>query len=853
MNSVSVMLSLFVAGVLSAAEPVFTQTHKPEFYPGSEFPGARGSLSVDENGVVETLFDFSGGGNYVETFFDLPEKPALKCVTFKADKTQGYSFTIRVVDANGQTFQKPVNHSAAGWNTFRFDMNNWTGHWGGLDDGVLQQPVKRFSILLENTKQPENKGRVLLKDISYETLTDEELSSQKMRSGKLCSRYVVTDFGGGVVNAFERRTFGSHPGGVLQNGVLKVDFSRTDFASASHSLPILGVPEELLLTIEADAAAAGAELELGIGSHFMVYTKIIGKIRKPIGNNHKVWQTFAVPAPPAEGWSWHGGANDGKPNYPLRFSHLNIRRNEAEKKPVTIRMVSLEACTRIQRTKSIALRTRLLPNGQCPLQITGELKNLDDIPHEGILEVNLRNWDEQVVGTVRTNLSALLPGQTRIFTMDLPRLSDNLNFVEALCSYNSSMGVKAEWRPTWTAVSENDGSAEKKPDLPWGMGIFLYRNGNNEDGFANMNRMAGMAQAAGVKWSREEFQWQRIEPRRGEFDFSFYDKMLDIDDAHGISVYALVCYWTDWTKPYEEEGFKDYCNFLRTLVRRYKGRIKHWEIYNEPNIFFWSGPRERYPELLKMAYEAVKAEDPDALVLGCSTAGIDNKFVQMCLDNGAPFDILTIHPYRAVLHEESFIRELTQTREQIGGRQNWITEMGWPTVPGNATERQQASRLVRSYLSAVGSGACNNISWYNFRNDGWNSYYNEENFGILYQDLVPKPAYRALASVCRTFPEGKPILTAVPLKSINAKGWLFCMGGASALWTDSIRVTFAFKADKEPEIRNLVGERIPARKENGEWLVEADEGHPLFFPKSVISDIRVADVPANAVPEVISF
>ena len=168
MKLVYLLLSLMVsAGVSHSVETTFTQTHKPGFYPGSEFPGAKGSLSVDQNGVVETLFDFTGGGNYVEAHFDLPEKPSVKSITFKADKSRGYILTVRVVDANGQTFQKTANHSAAGWNTFRFDMENWTGSWGGPEDGVLQQPIKRFAILVENTKQPENKGRLLLKDINY--------------------------------------------------------------------------------------------------------------------------------------------------------------------------------------------------------------------------------------------------------------------------------------------------------------------------------------------------------------------------------------------------------------------------------------------------------------------------------------------------------------------------------------------------------------------------------------------------------------------------------------------------------------------------------------------------------------
>jgi hypothetical protein len=34
--------------------------------------------------------------------------------------------------------------------------------------------------------------------------------------------------------------------------------------------------------------------------------------------------------------------------------------------------------------------------------------------------------------------------------------------------------------------------------------------------------------------------------------------------------------------------------------------IKQWEIWNEPNIFFWQGPKDLYAELLTKSYAAIK-------------------------------------------------------------------------------------------------------------------------------------------------------------------------------------------------------------------------------------------------------
>jgi len=240
-------------------------------------------------------------------------------------------------------------------------------------------------------------------------------------------------------------------------------------------------------------------------------------------------------------------------------------------------------------------------------------------------------------------------------------------------------------------------------------------------------------------------------------------------------------------------------------------------------------------------------------VLGCSTAGIDNRFIQMCLDAQAPFDALTIHPYRGALHEQTFMTELEAARKQVGGKQVWITEMGWPTIPGNATERQQAALLARSYLSAIGSGASRNICWYDFRNDGWNPYYNEENFGITYQDLTPKPAYRALASVCRTFQKGAPAVTRIPIGIAAGSVYLFRMGDASAVWSDDVRVRVALTLAGSPTILNLMGEPAAAEQKDGRWRVETDALHPLILPAAAVSEVTMLGASAALADALVTF
>ena len=173
-----------------------------------------------------------------------------------------------------------------------------------------------------------------------------------------------------------------------------------------------------------------------------------------------------------------------------------------------------------------------------------------------------------------------------------------------------------------------------------------------------------------------------LEPRKGDYNWAHFDHVVDVAEKYGIQVYGITAYWSGWTKPYTEEGIQEYLEYLKTCVTRYKGRIHHWEIWNEPNIFFWQGPKEMYTDLLKRCYQMIKEIDPEIQVLGLSTAGIDFDFIETNVKKEAPFDILTIHPYRSILVEDVFIEDLQKADKLVQltngtHRPIWNTEMGW--------------------------------------------------------------------------------------------------------------------------------------------------------------------------------
>lgn len=102
--------------------------------------------------------------------------------------------------------------------------------------------------------------------------------------------------------------------------------------------------------------------------------------------------------------------------------------------------------------------------------------------------------------------------------------------------------------------------------------------------------------------------------------------------------------WNKWEKLVEA--------FTRHLVERYgEAEVAQWyfEIWNEPNIDFWSGdPKEAtYYELYGRAAKAIKRVSPNLRVGGPATAQAAwvDRFIQHCVDNKLPVDFVTTHVY----------------------------------------------------------------------------------------------------------------------------------------------------------------------------------------------------------------
>ena len=136
--------------------------------------------------------------------------------------------------------------------------------------------------------------------------------------------------------------------------------------------------------------------------------------------------------------------------------------------------------------------------------------------------------------------------------------------------------------------------AQAFPDCPYGV------NAHN----ASDDQLA-LAADAGIHWVRLDVNWYQVEASEGSYDWSTLDRFVDTADDLGLEVFATVAYSPEWavSGPCDDSAADDadwchnrlpdegaWTNFLSVLVARYGGRVKHWGLWNEPNLGgFFSG------------------------------------------------------------------------------------------------------------------------------------------------------------------------------------------------------------------------------------------------------------------------
>ena len=270
----------------------------------------------------------------------------------------------------------------------------------------------------------------------------------------------------------------------------------------------------------------------------------------------------------------------------------------------------------------------------------------------------------------------------------------------------------------------------------------------------------------GGRWVRDEYGWGGVERVRGEYNFTEYgDDYVRGIRAAGLRGFYIFDYgnglYDEGNSPASDEAQEAFTGYAVALNEQYRADIRHWEVWNEPNIGFWKPEPDAaaYARLLNRTYDAVKAVDPEAVIVGLCTAGVDLKYIEEVFEaGGTRMDALSVHPYRYPASPDAagFVADLQKTRALmaqygLGEAPLWLTEVGWPNQADGrgVSEETSGNYLVRMFTLARSQPHMGPIFWYDFQNDGTDPAYNEDNFGLINLDFTPKQPFVAAAMMNR--------------------------------------------------------------------------------------------------------
>jgi hypothetical protein len=292
----------------------------------------------------------------------------------------------------------------------------------------------------------------------------------------------------------------------------------------------------------------------------------------------------------------------------------------------------------------------------------------------------------------------------------------------------------------------------------------------------------------GAGWTRIPFLWSRMQPDgTHQWLTPISDEALAREIAQGRQPVGLIITTPGWATdtaigpgvPYGlYTGHGDpnnlWANFLRRLVTAYAGRIDHWILWNEPDVwdaahpgYTWGGSVDDFLQLQRVGYLAIKEANPNASVIFSGTSywwdaayGRDLYFRRyldaLVKDLSAPgndyyCDAIALHVY----FQPDFVYSITALYHQLMREHGfdkpvWIVEtnaapsldpqMPVPNGQFAITLEEQAAYMIQAFAMGIAGGAAR-VGVFKMIDTPTDLVANPEPFGIVRADGSRRPAF----------------------------------------------------------------------------------------------------------------
>jgi len=390
--------------------------------------------------------------------------------------------------------------------------------------------------------------------------------------------------------------------------------------------------------------------------------------------------------------------------------------------------------------------------------------------------------------------------------------------------------------------------------FPEGVGVNIhFTRGHEKD--------LDMIADAGFRFIRMDFGWSSIERKKGEYDWSAYEELTANLEKRGLgAIYIL-----DYSNPlYEEtyevteggnvrkelrapqkpESIAAFARWAGAAASHFKGKKIIWEIWNEPNIFFWRPKPDvhQYIALAKATIKEIRKADPNAKIIAPASSEFPWGFLEEMFKAGLieELDAISVHPYRSrppetVVADYQKLRAMVEKYASPAKKNIPIIsgEWGYATHNKGIPLELQAAYIVRQQLINLMSGVPLSI-WYDWKNDGNDPNYNEHNFGTVTQDLQPKPAYIAIKTATSELKNCR-FIRRLPLGNNDVYVLLFNDAAGNqklAAWTmgnpESVKLKLGINSADNIKITTWDGGDLKPELANGELKLNLTK-NPLFI------------------------
>jgi hypothetical protein len=294
-------------------------------------------------------------------------------------------------------------------------------------------------------------------------------------------------------------------------------------------------------------------------------------------------------------------------------------------------------------------------------------------------------------------------------------------------------------------------------------------------GGEDVNRELDAVARTSASWLRVLVPWTQIETAKGQYNWGQLDVVMNAAFSRNLKVLGVIAFSPDWARPpgtyftTPPDNASDFADFATAVAKRYGARVSNWQLWNEPNLplFFGGSPHNapRYTDLVKAAYPAIKAAQPNSTVIlaGLSRLPGDESppaFLEKMYAAGAQgsFDAAAAHPYvfpsGLAANPENGWSDVGALHDVMaangdGGKKIWMTELGAPTCDcADGVSPQDQAKQITDVLAAVAATGYSGPAFiYSIRDtDTSNRGDRESNFGaLLTSDWQPKFAAGVLA------------------------------------------------------------------------------------------------------------